>query len=138
MLKNATKLSTDWLYNNMAFSLEGEDNFVREKVSDYYITICGFIQDNHFLKLSAKAVEEYIAEGSYKHTASDDAVITISTDLDSETRRYLFLRSQAKQLIYDFNNGRASMIRGERGTVCPDTITILKQLGLYKPSRYFD
>lgn len=134
MFDNSTMLTKEWLLNEMSYEMEGFPKWQENKFKDYYTIICGFIRDRHFLRLSPAEIEEYITNGEYTYTSADiGEVVKITCNItDKDERAYYFKLAQAKQLIYDFNNGRAAMIRGEdmRYGVCADTINALKILGL--------
>lgn len=139
MYKDVTKLTADWLKNNEDYDLPGSSAYREAKCRDYYLAVCSYIRDNHFLKLTPEQIEVYIADGEVEVVHVDGSVEHLSCRIkNAEEREYLFLSAQAKQLIYDCISGRASMLRGEdlRYNVCWDAIDRLKMLGLYQRTRY--
>lgn len=135
MLENATLLTSDYLKNEMNYTLDGASAFQREKFRDYYLDICSFVRANHYTKPTMAQIEEYLTTGSYTLVNADKSEEVISCPIAEESeRKYLFMRAMGKQLIYDMLGGRANMFRGESkaDSTCRDMVALIKQLGLFQ------
>lgn len=128
MFENATLLTSDYLINELGYTIDGGSSFQRAKFKDYYIDTCSFINENHFAKPSMSNIEEYLSVG-----AVNIGKTFIKSNIANENeRKDLFKRAMGKQLIYDMLNGRASMFRGEKDGICLDMVKLVKMLGLFK------
>jgi hypothetical protein len=137
MFENATKLTADWLEKNTGYKTDWSPNYTKIKLNEYYVNICNIVHDNFYLHLTDEAIEEYLLNGTYTHvdTLENETVITCKITALAD-RQYYFLLAQAKQLLYDINNGRASMLSGGKEAICKDTMHDLDRLGLWQRSAF--
>jgi len=125
MFENATKLTADFLKNELEFKTEMTAKLEKVKFNEYYMISCDIIKNNFYLEPTPEQIETYITTGAYTHTDTlDNETIVTCPITDLATRTYLFQMAQAKQLIHDFDNGR--------GTINDDVYIYIKQLGLYQ------
>ncbi len=134
MLDNATKLTHDFLLNRLGYNPKlstTEENFLFD---DYYLNTCAYINEHHFTKPSIDTVEK-ILNGQYFPA---DRVYSIICSIGStELRKDLFKLAMAKQLIYDLENGRTSMIKDEQTyAICPEFKQNLSMLGLIQTGMF--
>lgn len=131
LYKNATMLDQDFLRNEFGFDLENVNDTIIYK--NYYTNIIGVIDELNVFKPTSEEVELYLKNGRIARMWASSCLIETE-----EERKYLFLMAQARQLKYDKDNGRTSMIKGEdeKYKICDDTKAILRQLGLLKSVRY--
>lgn len=130
MFTDRTMLTSDWLKNNADFEIKGTQQQQDNKFRQYYIDVCNYVNRHFYMKPTSLDIEEYIDTGLM--TFGD--TIHSCKIKDRAEREYLFLLAQAKQLIYDYTNGRGAMIRGEdKGyNVNEDFKDIISSLGLYQ------
>lgn len=132
MFTSATLLIHDFLVNEFGYitGLSAKEEEIKFK--DYYIIVCGLIKNNCYLEPSPSSIEGYLTDGEYEY--DEDNIITCPIE-DVDDRKEIFKRAMAKQLIYDFENGRGAMqadFEAQKRTICPDTIECLNLLGLWQ------
>ena len=128
---NATVLTQDFLRNEFGFDLENANDFIVYR--NYYIDLISAIDELNAFKPTASEIEEILTNGKTARLYRFECPVKSENE-----RKYLFLMAQARQLKYDKDNGRASMIRGEdkQYNLCEDTRNLLGRLGLIIPVRY--
>ena len=137
MFNASLLLTTDFMVNDMGYERASEWGSVLATsiYKDYYMNACAFIHENFYLKPTTAEIESFVLDGEYTFTDTlENETIVVSTVEEQSERIYLFKAAMAKQLIYDVEGGRGSMIRGEdeRFNVCFDFISRIKMLGLYQ------
>jgi len=134
MLEHATKLDSAFLKNRMNYdtklSKQEEDNIF----IDYYLKTCEYIYENHYVRPNIKMIEDVLS-GLY--LPADKHYSIVCSISDRELREYLFKQAMAKQLIYDMENGRTSMQKGEQTySVCPEFRQNLSMLGFIQSGMF--
>lgn len=131
LYKDATILDQDFLRNEFGFDIGSEYDEIIYK--NYYVNICSAIYNNNVYRPSTNEIEEFLKFGKIKRCCD-----LINDFMSEQERKYLFLLAQAKQLKYDQDNGRGSMIRGENGEfdLCRDCYDLLARIGLIKLIRH--
>lgn len=128
MLEDATKLTKEFLKNEENY-ITGFDATAEEvKFKEYYLNLCYAIDEIFYVSPTPKEIERFISEGCFERAGERYS----SPIDDAEMRKYLFLKAQAKQFIYDMDNGRSAMFRGEdnKYLLSKDSVSALKSLGL--------
>lgn len=125
---NCTMLTDDFLASEFGYRLDTEYEEIVYK--NYYVNMCDAVYQLNAFRPTSAEIEEILTNGKaerFSQCKSD-----IPTELE---RKYLFLLAQAKQLKYDRDNGRASMIRGENNSfnICEDSKQLLARVGLIQP-----
>lgn len=130
MFENATKLQADDLRNKTGFELPMPATLRDNRFVEYYLSACAYVAEHNYLRPSPSQIEAFLKDGEVEIKGSK----LISPIEDEGERKFMFIMAQAKQLIYDYTNGRGSMLRGEdkRYNVCEDFVTYIKQLGLFQ------
>lgn len=92
---------------------------------DYYYKICQYINKVSAYSLTPNQIEQWLSTGTAQG-------VKVRTNVDAETRKYMFMRAMGLQLIYDFNNGRNTMVKTTNGAddICRETHEALKTIGL--------
>ncbi len=134
MFENATILNNDFMLNEIGYDLKLKTKEENQLFIDYYIKTCSYINTNHFTKPSIDTIEK-VLNGTYIPT---DKLHSIICSIDSiDLKKYLFKLAMAKQIIYDFENGRTSMQRVEQTfVVCPEFKSTLSLLGFVQKGMY--
>lgn len=128
MFENATKLTKEFLKNEenyiTGFDAKGEE----VKFKEYYLNLCYAIDEIYYVSPTLSEIESFLAEGYFERGGKKYESLV----QDAEMRKYLFLKAQAKQFIYDMDNGRSAMFRGEdnKYLLSKDSVSALKALGL--------
>lgn len=137
---HATLLTDDFLKNEYEYELYQIKPSERKAIyRNYYLHLCDAIAELHYMRPSPGQIESLlevpmVSIGDCCMARGLDTKIT-----DPEERRYLFLCATAEQLIFDLNNGRTAMLRGEdeRWDVAPDAKSKLDVLGFVRRSEHF-
>lgn len=133
LYKDATILDQDFLRNEFGYDIGSEYDEIIYK--NYYVNICSAIYNHNVYRPSTNEIEEFLKNGKINKCGCEKYQSAYMTELE---RKYLFLLAQAKQLKYDQDNGRGSMIRGEddKFTLCQDSYDLLSRIGLIKLIRH--
>ena len=133
MEEAATKIDLDFLRNELGYVPNIEASEQQQAFNDSYDRICNYIYYHHFVRPTPQIIEKVLND-TYE-PSSDVYCITCKIE-DVNTRKFKFRTAQAKQLIYDLENGKGSMIRGENSDLCPEAIEALRAIGLIKQGVY--
>lgn len=131
LFSTATKLDADFLRNEFGYSLSTADDLIVFK--NYYVTICSAVYERNAFAITNTEIEEILETGLCEKIQYFESKIT-----SEDERKYKFLMAQAKQLKYDIDNGRSSMIRGadNKYILCEDAKNLLNEIGLIQPVRF--
>ena len=133
MFNNKLMLDGDFLSNELSLNLSLEASVAEAKYKEYYLNIIAAINSVYYLRPTIAQTQKYITDGNYYYEPRKNVICPSEKEEDSI---YLFKYAQALPLKYDFHNGRANMLRGEKESLCKDSLQILDQLGLYQRNIY--
>ena len=126
------KIDTDYLKNEFGFEDKTSLLIQQANLIDTHWNVYGYVQQEMFGRPSIEQIGDYVTNGSYEYVDRFGWTGKIECPvLDEEERLNLFKRAIAKQYIYDYVNGRSSMVGGGFA-VCPDSMMALKILGLLR------
>ena len=134
MLKQSTLLDNLFLKDKFNYDAKLTKTEEENIFLDYYLKTCQFINENHFARPDIKTIESVI-NGTY--VPVDKKFSIVCSISDKELREYIFKSAMAKQFIYDMENGRTSMVKGDQTfSVCPEFVSNLSMLGFIQTGMF--
>lgn len=126
-----TILTDEFLNKELDLTLETANT---EKVyKNYYDITCNSVASINKYLLTSDEIEEFLETG---HTRRMWGINSPIKSVDE--RKRLFKLAQGKQLMFDIDNSRLAMIANAdlNRLVCPETLILLKRLGLEQKVRF--